>query len=83
MARQEDKDGRAADELPLTAELGDEGGSYGEGSQQAATRMGGAGNPRIDPKQVAALGQSSEAVAPDQDQHEGAKPADEPPGRPA
>ena len=83
MGKHDDEDGRPADELPLTAELGDEGGSYGEGSQQAATRMGGPGNPRVDPKQVAALGRSSEAVAPDPDQHKDVKPADEPPGRPA
>jgi hypothetical protein len=82
MMRKHDHDERADDGLPLTAELGDEGGSYGEGSQQAATRAGAIGNPRGDPKRSAASGRSSEAIEPDPDQHENVKPANEPPGRP-
>jgi hypothetical protein len=38
--------------LPITAELGDEGGSFGDATLQAETFSGSAGNPRIDPTRV-------------------------------
>lgn len=38
--------------LPVTAELGDEGGSYGDGAVQAETLKGVLGNPTIDPKRA-------------------------------
>jgi hypothetical protein len=75
-------DARAESGRPLPAALAYDGGSYGEGSQQAATRAGAIGNPRGDPKRSAASGRSSEAIEPDPDQHENVKPANEPPGRP-
>jgi hypothetical protein len=42
----------ARDKLPVTAEVGDEGGSYADATQQAETFKGAAGNPRLDPKAV-------------------------------
>ena len=39
--------------LPVTAEVGDEGGSYAEPSLQVETFSGPAGNARIDPKAAA------------------------------
>jgi hypothetical protein len=44
--------GREPEKLPVTAELGDEGGSYGDATLQAETFEGTAGNPRVDPKRV-------------------------------
>ena len=38
--------------LPITAELGDEGGSFGDATLQAETFSGSAGNPRIDQTRV-------------------------------
>lgn len=38
--------------LPVTAEVGGEGGSYAEATQQAETFSGLDGNRRIDPKEV-------------------------------
>jgi hypothetical protein len=49
--------------LPVTAELGDEGGSYGDGALQAETFRGASGNSRVDPKQVAPLGGEAPAAA--------------------
>jgi hypothetical protein len=43
---------RKDDKLPVTAEVGGEGGSYAEATQQAETFKGAAGNRRIDPKSV-------------------------------
>lgn len=57
-----DKD-PAEDKLPVTAELGDEGGSYGDGTVQAETFRGAGGNPRVDPKRVAPPGDAAGAVA--------------------
>jgi hypothetical protein len=48
-----EKDDPQARKLPVTAELGDEGGSYGDATIQAETFSGASGNPRIDPKRVA------------------------------
>ena len=42
------RDDSADQKLPITAELGDEGGSYGDASVQAETMKG--ENPRVDPK---------------------------------
>lgn len=49
-------DDERADKLPVTAEIGDEGGSYGEDTQQAETFSGVFGNPRTDPKATSAGG---------------------------
>ncbi len=49
-----DKDHRAEDKLPVTAEVGDEGGSYSDATMQAETFKGARGNRRVDPKQAAA-----------------------------
>ena len=38
--------------LPVTAEVGGEGGSYADATQQAETFTGAAGNPRVDPKRI-------------------------------
>ena len=43
---------RHDEKLPVTAEVGGEGGSYADATQQAETFKGGAGNARIDPKAV-------------------------------
>lgn len=56
-----DKDNAAQPKLPITAELGDEGGSYGDATVQAETFSGASGNPRVDPKRVARGG--AQAVA--------------------
>lgn len=82
MADQDELHESGADKLPLTAELGDEGGSYGDGAQQAETLKGAAGNPRMDPKLVAAPGQVAEAMEPEREPDSKMTPADEPPGRP-
>jgi hypothetical protein len=47
----EDKD-HLDTRLPITAELGDEGGSFGDATLQTETLSGSADNPRIDPKRV-------------------------------
>ena len=55
---------RKGDKLPVTAEVGGEGGSYAEATQQAETFKGAAGNRRIDPKSVAeADGDLADAAA--------------------
>jgi hypothetical protein len=51
------------EKLPVTAELGSEGGSYGDGALQAETLRGASGNPRVDPKRVAPLGGEAAAAA--------------------
>ena len=51
MAPTEDRDKPT---LPVTAEVGDEGGSFAEPTQQTETFSGPAGNPRVDPKAVEA-----------------------------
>ena len=45
-------DDLAETKLPVTAELGDEGGSYGDGAVQAETLKGVLGNERVDPKRA-------------------------------
>jgi hypothetical protein len=45
-------DDRTNDKLPVTAEVGGEGGSYADATQQAETFKGAAGNRRVDPKSV-------------------------------
>jgi hypothetical protein len=45
-------DDRSSDKLPVTAEVGDEGGSYAEATQQAEAFKGAAGNPRVDQQGV-------------------------------
>ena len=42
----------ARGKLPVTAEVGGEGGSFADATQQAETFKGAAGNPRLDPKTV-------------------------------
>ena len=76
---------RTRDKLPVTAEVGDEGGSYADATQQAETFKGAAGNPRIDPKRVvrpngdlAAAASEGEQVL---DTGELVKHATEPPGK--
>jgi hypothetical protein len=66
------------DSLPVTAELGDEGGSYGDATMQAETFTGEAGNPRIDPKQMAATGQEAGSMTPERAPSDLRKHADEP-----
>jgi hypothetical protein len=46
------EDDRKDKRLPITAEVGGEGGSYAEASQQAETFTGATGDPRVDPKAV-------------------------------
>jgi hypothetical protein len=41
---------REKEKLPVTAELGGEGGSYGDATAQAETFRGLEGNERVDPK---------------------------------
>lgn len=50
--------------LPVTAELGDEGGSYGDATMQAETFAGAPGNPRVDRDRVAAAGREAGAAEP-------------------
>ena len=63
-------DTERTDKLPVTAELGDEGGSYGDATTQADTFGGATGHPRVDPKRVAPTG--AEAAIPP----EGGSPRD-------
>jgi hypothetical protein len=51
-----------ARKLPVTAELGSEGGSYGDATQQVETFAGEFGNPRVDQKQAGLL--DAEAATP-------------------
>lgn len=48
MSRPDHPEEDPTQKLPVTAEVGDEGGSYAEGTQQAATFSGVFGNPRVD-----------------------------------
>jgi hypothetical protein len=52
------------DTLPVTAELGDEGGSYGDATNQAETFKGATGNDVVDPKRVGATAQETGASNP-------------------
>jgi len=54
--------------LPVTAEVGDEGGSYADGAVQAETFSGVFGNPRVDPKTVGAKAGRRSATAPEPDE---------------
>lgn len=78
-------DDRADETLPVTAEVGDEGGSYADPANQAATFSGPAGHRRVDAEQVAPAspGTVAEGVAPenrpDQDVTGEVRPASEPP----
>ena len=77
---------RADEKLPVTGELGGEGGSFGDGTVQAETFKGAFGNDRVDPKRVgpaegdaAAAAEEGEQVrSPDAE----VKHATEPPDRP-
>ena len=60
--------------LPITAELGDEGGSYGDATVQAETMKGTTGNERIDPKREGPPGGPHVAAA---SQGEQVRPADD------
>jgi hypothetical protein len=53
-------DDRADETLPVTAEVGGEGGSYADATQQAETFQRPVGNVRVDPK---AAGPGAEAPA--------------------
>ncbi len=46
-------------ELPVTAEVGDEGGSYADATQQVETFSGVFGNRRVDPKKIGAAADAS------------------------
>ena len=56
-------DDLADSKLPVTAELGDEGGSYGDATVQAETLKGVLGNDRVDPKRAGPEGGQDTAVA--------------------
>jgi len=56
-------DDRADKTLPVTAEVGDEGGSYADPTIQADTFSGPAGNPRVDTEVVAGVAGEAAAVA--------------------
>lgn len=76
------------DKLPVTAELGGEGGSYGDATMQAETFKGEAGNPRVDRGRVAPAGGESAAAAEEgesvrPDTGDSIKHATEPPDRPS
>ena len=80
-----DQDPQETAKLPVTAELGDEGGSYGDATVQAETFKGAFGNRRIDPKQATAVGGEAAAIASQGEQlresDDEVKPATEPPVR--
>ena len=65
------------DKLPVTAELGDEGGSYGDATVQAETMKG--ENPRVDPKRAGPPGDLAGTAAADDEPVDLVKHADEPP----
>ena len=54
-------DDRADRTLPVTAEVGGEGGSYADATLQGETFNGPEGNPRVDPK-VVGLGAETPAI---------------------
>jgi len=80
-----DQDSQETAKLPVTAELGDEGGSYGDATLQAETFKGAFGNRRIDPQQAAAAGGEAAAIASQGEQlresDDEVTPATELPGR--
>lgn len=57
------EDRQRDEKLPITAELGDEGGSYGDATAQAETFEETPGNPRVDRTRAAATGGHAQAVA--------------------
>jgi len=63
--------------LPITAELGDEGGSYGDATVQAETMKG--ENPRVDPKRAGPPGDLAGAAVADDELVDLVKHPDEPP----
>jgi hypothetical protein len=71
--------------LPVTAEVGGEGGSYADGTSQAETLTGVDGNPRIDPKRAGPAGGEAAAAAaegePAREPDDVVKHATEPPER--
>ena len=71
-------DPSADEKLPVTAELGDEGGSYGDATMQAETMKG--ENPRVDPKLVGPPANVAGAAVPDDRPVDLVKHTDEPPG---
>ena len=56
-------DDRAENPLPVTAEVGDEGGSFADPTLQVDTFSGPEGNRRVDPKRVSGAGSEAAAVA--------------------
>ena len=72
------------DKLPVTAEVGDEGGSYADATNQAETFKGAAGNPRIDQERTVRPEGDVAAAASQGEQVRGTgelvKHATEPPG---
>jgi hypothetical protein len=76
-------DDRTADKLPVTAEVGDEGGSYADATKGAETFNGAAGNSRIDQKGVRPDGDLAAAASQGEqvrDARQLVKHATEPPG---
>jgi hypothetical protein len=76
---------RAQPKMPITAEVGGEGGSYADATLQVETFKGGAGNERADPKLTGVPeGQAEDmpATAEGDDAPPTVRPATEhPPGR--
>ena len=79
-------DDRADKKLPVTAEVGGEGGSFADPTSQVETFAGPRGNVRVDPKDVSAADGDVAAAAaegePVRDAGEVMKHATEPPGKP-
>ena len=78
-------DDRADKSLPVTAEVGGEGGSYADPTMQVETFGGVRGNRRVDANQVAGADGDATAVATEgeqvRDTDEMVKHATEPPAR--
>jgi len=78
-------DDRTNEKLPVTAEVGGEGGSYADATQQAETFKGATGNPRVDQKAVVKpVGELAGAAAEGEqvrDAGDVVKHATEPPGK--
>jgi hypothetical protein len=80
-------DDRADKTLPVTAEVGDEGGSYADPTIQADTFAGPFGNRRVDPQRVQPAPPDGTAPAVQAGDDAGATPGDEirhatePPGK--